>query len=360
MKPASSSSSSSSAPRAPRRKAGTHTIHDVAALAGVSAITVSRYFNAPEKVSAAARERLKEIVDRLGYVPSQMAGGLAAGRGRVVCAVMQNIASSTFADLVNGMTDELKASGLQLLLANAQYSRELEESAIRTFAGWHPSALILTRDDHTPAAEAMLQALHIPVVEAWGLVEGRPFHQVGFPHPEAGVQLAEHFLAQGATRIRFVLPRASQDFRAEQRAAGYRQAMQAAGLPPDVAVAEVDDDYEAGARVMAAHAAQAPAARPQALIFANDNMAAGAILEAPSLGLALPRDAAIAGFGDAPISVRLRPALTTLRPARYEIGQQAARRVLGLLAGARDEAAVATRTLVPCTLVVRDSSRIGR
>ncbi|KTT18860.1 LacI family DNA-binding transcriptional regulator [Pseudacidovorax intermedius] len=359
MKPASSPSSSSSAPRAPRRKAGTHTIHDVAALAGVSAITVSRYFNAPEKVSAAARERLKEIVDRLGYVPSQMAGGLASGRGRVVCAVMQNIASSTFADLVNGMTDELEASGLQLLLANAQYSRELEESAIRTFAGWHPSALILTRDDHTPAAEAMLHALDVPVVEAWGLVPGRPFHQVGFPHAQAGVALAEHFLAQGARRIRFVLPAADQDFRARQRAEGYAEAMRAAGLAPDIVRGEAADDFEAGARAIAVHAATARTRRAQALIFANDNMAAGAILEAPVLKLVLPNDGAIAGFGDAPVSRRLRPALTTVRPARYEIGKQAARRVLDLLGGAGAKADGPSQVLVPCELVVRDSSRLA-
>lgn len=358
MKSAASSSSSPSASRQPRRKAGTHTVHDVAALAGVSAITVSRYFNAPEKVSAAARERLKEIVDRLGYVPSQMAGGLASGRGRVVCAVMQNIASSTFADLVNGMTDELKASGLQLLLANAQYSRELEEAAIRTFAGWHPSALILTRDDHTPAAEAMLQALDIPVVEAWGLVEGRPFHQVGFPHPESGAILAQHFLEQGATRIRFVLPHGQQDFRAEQRAQGYSQAMQAAGLAPHVLRAEADDDFEAGARLMASHVAENNRTRAQALIFANDNMAVGAILEAPALGLRLPGDVAIAGFGDAPIAARLRPSLTTVRPARYEIGQQVIRTILGILANPK-EGSAASHMLVPSTLVVRESSRVG-
>lgn len=342
--------------RAPRRKASTHTVHDVAALAGVSAITVSRYFNSPEKVSEALRERLKEIVDRLGYVPSQVAGGLASGRGRVVCAVMQNIASATFADLVQGMTDELQASGLQLLLANAQYSRDLEEAAIRTFAGWHPSALILTRDDHTPAAEAMLAALGIPIVEAWGLVAGRPYHQVGFPHAEAGVRLAEHFLRQGVRRLRFVLPRAEADFRARQRSAGYADAMRAAGLVPDITVAAVDDDFEAGAREIQALAATPRAQRPRAVVFANDNMAAGAILHAPGLGLRLPADCAVAGFGDAPISRHLQPSLTTLRPPRYQIGQQAARTVLRLLGERDGSVAPPTQTQLACELIERESS----
>ena len=349
-----------SSPRASRRKAGTRTIRDVAALAGVSSITVSRYFNTPEKVSEAVRERLREIIDRIGYVPSQVAGGLASGRGRVVCAIMQNIASATFADLVKGMTDELQASGLQLLLANACYSQSLEEDAIRAFLGWHPSALILTRDDHTPAAEAMLGALNIPVVEAWGYVEDRPYHQVGFPHAEAGTELTRHFLDQGARRVRFVLPYAEEDFRATQRAQGYARAMAAAGLVSDVHRADVSDDYEVGAREIDAVRAAPRDTRPQAIVFTNDYMAAGAILHASDCGMDLPADCAIAGFGGAGVSARLKPALTTLRPGRYQIGQQAARTVLQLLAADPAAEPSASRTLVPCELLVRESSRIMR
>ncbi len=344
--------------RSGRRKAGAYTIHDVAALAGVSSITVSRYFNSPEKVSAGLREKLRELIDRIGYVPSQVAGGLASGHGRVVCAVMQNIASATFADLVKGMTDQLQASGLQLLLANAQYSQQLEEQAIRTFIGWHPTALILTRHDHTPAAEAMLRALNIPVVEAWGFVPGRPFHQVGFPHTETGAILARHILEQGATRIQFVMSDSAEDFRSRQRAQGYREAMEAAGLPADVAVLSEADEFELGAKSIAALATQPVSIRPQALIFANDNMAAGAILHAPQCGLVLPRDCAITGFGDAPISARLRPALTTLRPARYQIGEQAAQTVLNqLMLSPKAEREIIEKAL-PCELLVRESSRV--
>lgn len=347
--------------RAPRRKVQAYTIHDVAALAGVSSITVSRYFNSPEKVSDVVRERLREIVERLGYVPSQVAGGLASARGRIVCAVMQNIGSTTFPDLVRGMSDELERTGLQLLLASTDYSQRLEEKAIRSFAGWHPSALILTRDDHTPAAEAMLRGMAVPIVEAWGLVEDRPFHQVGFPHAEVGSRLALHLLEQGAQRVRYVLPGMPDDFRARQRAEGYRAVMLQAGLTPDVTTPDTADDFEAGARALAALASEPAARRPQAILFSNDHMAAGAILAAPSLGLQLPRDCACAGFGDTPLAARLTPALTTIRPARYRIGQLAARTVIELLEQPRREPAEPpTRQLVPCELIERASSRMRR
>jgi LacI family gluconate utilization system Gnt-I transcriptional repressor len=348
--------------RAPRRKLVTHTIHDVAALADVSSITVSRYFNAPDKVSQAVRERLREVIAATGYVPSQVAGRLASGQARVVGAVMQNTASTTFADLVRGMTDGFDTAGLQLLLANTDYSQQLEERAVRAFAGWHPSALIVTRDDHTPDTEALLRAVRAPVVETWGVVPGRPFHQVGFPHDQVGVELAQHFIERGAKRIRFAMRPVSQDFRAQQRAMGYAAAMREAGLKIDiVTTTEAADEFEAGAEVMRRLRQEPRRTRAQAIVFANDSMAAGAILQAPSLGLQLPGDCAVSGFGDAPIAAHLHPALTTMRPAPYDIGMKAARLVLDLMAqGPQDEPIPRQLHVVPCRLVVRDSSRIGR
>ena len=345
--------------RTPRRKLGTHTIHDVAALAGVSSITVSRYFNAPEKVSPVVRDRLRQIILETGYVPSQMAGRLASAESRVVGAVMQNTGSSTFADLVKGMGDGFEGSGLQLLLANTEYSQAREERAVRAFMGWHPSALILTRDDHTPESEALLRAARCPIVETWGVVPGRPFHQVGFPHADIGKELARHFLEQGALRIRFALRQAPQDFRAQQRAQGYAQAMAAAGLTPDVQASSCDDEMDAGAQMLERLSREPPDQRPQAVIFASDNMAVGAILAAPARGIRFPQDFAIAGFGDAPIAARMHPALTTVRPRPYDIGLKAAQVVLSLKAGREVDAPPATH-VVPCELIVRDSSRLAR
>ncbi len=344
-------------PRAPRRKLGTYTIHDVASKAGVSSITVSRYFNAPEKVSPAVRDRLQQIILETGYVPSQMAGRLASAESRVVGAVMQNTGSLTFAALVKGMGDGFEGANLQLLLAHTEYSDVREERAIRSFIGWHPSALILTRDDHTPEAQALLLAARCPIVETWGVVEGRPFHQVGFPHSDIGVVLVRHFLEQGARRIRFALRRAPQDFRAQQRAQGYTQAMRDAGLRPDVEVSPCEDEYEAGAQMVDRLALEPAELRPQAVIFSSDNMAVGAILHAPQRGLQFPRDIAIAGFGDAPIASRLHPSLTTIRPRPYEIGVKAAQVVMQLRKDKEASEHPATH-IVACELIVRESSQV--
>ncbi|OZI79983.1 LacI family DNA-binding transcriptional regulator [Bordetella genomosp. 2] len=342
-------------PRA-RPKLGHYTIHDVAALAGVSSVTASRYFNTPHKVSPKLRARIDAVIADTGYMPSQVARRLASTQGGPVGAVMQNVSSPTFAELVRGMSETLDAQGLQLLLANSEYSVDTEARAVRALAGWHPSGLILTRGDHAPAIETLLQSLRIPVVEAWEILDGRPYHQVGFAQRDVGRMLAGHFLQQGARRIRFALSGAQHDTRAARRAQGYAEAMQQAGLDADIARADETDDYAAGIAHIARFAQEPAGRRPEAIVFAHDHLAIGALLRAPAFGVSIPRDCAVAGFGDVPLAGIVEPGLTTVRTRPYEIGRQAARALLAAMQAAPEEAIGPTVHSVPCELVVRDSS----
>lgn len=345
--------------RAQRPRSGTYTVHDVAALAGVSSVTVSRYFNAPHKVSDALRDRLAGIIAETGYVPNQVARILATAQGGVVGAVMQNVTSPTFADMVRGMMDVAEENALQLLLANSHFSLESETRALRTFAGWHPRAMILTRNDHAPDTEALLARLRIPIVEAWEVMTERPFHQVGFSQTEVGISQALHFIAQGAQRIRFALNGATEDGRAARRAEGYAGAMRDAGLKPDIWRANAKDDIVAARELLADIAALPLRRRPRAVIFGNDNMAIATMLSAPAHGLHVPDSLAVAGFGDMPLGQVTTPALTTVRPDPYAIGAQSMEIVVAALGDGEGKQSPQRRE-IPCELVVRDSSRISR
>ncbi|MCD0501661.1 LacI family DNA-binding transcriptional regulator [Bordetella petrii] len=341
-----------------RPKLGHYTIHDVAALAGVSSVTASRYFNAPHKVSQKLRDRLDAVVADTGYMPSQVARRLASTQGGPVGAIMQNVSSPTFAQMVRGMSDTLDAQGLQLLLANSEYSADTEARAIRAFVGWHPSGLVLTRGDHAPAIDTLLQALRIPVVEAWEILEGRPYHQVGFAQHDVGDMLARHFLEQGARRIRFALNGSAHDTRAERRAQGYAQAMRQAGLAADIARAGNTDDYAAGIAHLERFTREPPGQRPQAIIFAHDHLAIGALLRASSMGVSVPRDCAVAGFGDVPLAGIIETGLTTVRTRPYDIGAQAAATLLAAMRARPENDTRPTVHRVACELVVRGSSLI--
>ena len=94
--------------RAPRAAV---TVHDVARLAGVSAITVSRALNAPEQLAAETLERVKDAVALTGYVPNLLAGGLRSARSQTVAAVFPTVAGPVFAGVIQALTDTLDEHG---------------------------------------------------------------------------------------------------------------------------------------------------------------------------------------------------------------------------------------------------------
>lgn len=168
--------------------------------------------------------------------------------------------------------------------------------------------------------------------------------------------LARHFIEQGATRIRFARTGALRDRRSERRAIAYANEMLKAGLPADIVLVDEEDEYQAGMAHIARIAQSPKESRPQAVIFANDQMALAALLRGADLGIRVPQDCAIAGFGDSPISGIIKPGITSVRTQPYEIGRQAAQTLCeSLQIGS-------TRVVrnIPCELVVRASSIVEK
>lgn len=338
-----------------RRGAGRVTLSQVASEAGVSAISVSRYFNQPGQVSPELRERIQAVVERLGYVPNLVAGGLASARGRIVGMVIPNISGPIFAHTIQGFSDTLTRHGYQLLLASSYFSAEQEESAVRTFLGWSPAALVVPSHFHTEGTEKLLADADIPVVEIWDYQPRRAPIQVGFLHHEVGVMAARHLLDKGYRRIAFVQNSAAGDLSALDRRDGYADTLREAGLEPWVFVPSSSAaPFEAGKQAMQALMKRTP--KPDAIIFANDNLAAGGLLAAQRAGLRMPQDCAVMGFGDYAFAEMLLPSLTTIRPPSLEIGEIAALRVLQSLGALDDGGPVERLNRLECTLVEREST----
>ncbi|MEK1905048.1 MAG: LacI family DNA-binding transcriptional regulator, partial [Pseudomonas sp.] len=327
----------------------------VAEQAGVSAITVSRFFNQPEQVSGELRERIQAAVTELGYVPNLVAGGLASARGRIVGMVIPNISGPIFANTIQGFSDTLARHGYQLLLASSYFSEEQEESAVRAFLGWSPAALVVTSHFHSPGTEKMLSEADIPVVEIWDYRPERAPLQVGFLHHEVGVTAARYLLDKGYRRIAFVQNSAAGDFSALERRDGYAETLRAAGLEPWVFVPSADAaPFEAGKQAMDALMKRSP--RPDAIIFANDNLAAGALLAGQRSGLRIPEECAVVGFGDYPFAEMLLPSLTTIQPPAREIGEIAALRLLQSLGVVETDGEPERLNLLQCQLITRESA----
>ena len=350
--------------RQPRRGHGRATLADVAAAAGVTAITVSRYLREPHRVALATAQAIASALQQTGYLPNKQAGVLASaasvapGSARMVAALIPSIANSIFAETVQGLADALQGSGCELLLAATGYSAEREEEQLRALLGWFPSALVVTGRRHTPGALALLrgaQARGTPVIEIW---DHHPepgaenFTQIGFDHEQVGRAMAEHLIGRGYRSLAYVDSGVAEDFRAHERGDGFLAAAKARRIRARRVTAPAIEAIDAGRRAFdqLVDAGGRPIVRAAA--FANDHLACGALLEARHRGLGLPQDIALLGFGDFSLGRQLDPPLSTVHTPRFEIGQAAARALL--LALQSGQAAADER--LDWTLIARGSS----
>ena len=327
-----------------RRGHGRITLQDVAEAAGITKITVSRYLREPERVAPGTALRIVRALAATGYMPNKQAGMLASGRSGMVAAIVPSLANSVFAETVQGLSDGLQPAGLELMLASSGYSLQREQAQIRAVLGWSPDALAVTGRHHTPDALAMLRAAvraGTPIIELWDCEpQGAEFVQIGFDHAEVGRAMARHLIEAGRWRLAYVDTFVAADFRAHERGKAFTDEarvllqQRAGGPAPDVLAitAPAGDAFDAGRAALHLLLGRGLPLWVDAVAFANDHLACGMLLEAQRLGIAVPGQLALLGFGDFALSRQLADGLSTVQPPRYEIGAEAARTVIDLLA----------------------------
>lgn len=337
-----------------RRRRGPQrvTVKDVAELAGVGAITVSRALNRPESVSAELRERIDQAVDALGYVPNRLAGGLASAGSRVVPVIVPSLSIQTFTEVIQGIQTRLEAAGYQMLLGTTDFDLDREAALVDTVLGYAPAGMIVTGLRHRDSTAQRLRQFGHPVVEIMELGEGCIDMNVGLSNPAAGAAMATHLVERGYRNIAFVGSNMARDYRAGQRHEGQRAVLAAAGLRSDLFVAyRAQASYALGARALLEIIERHP--EVDAIHFANDNLAVGAILEGARRGISMPGEIAIAGYLGLTIGEHVTPRLTTIVSPRYQMGARAADLLIARLRGEEPPA----RTIdVGFELAVREST----
>lgn len=326
-------SSASLRPREPRRGRRTAvTLSDVAAAAGVSPITVSRALNTPETVSEVLRGRINATVEALGYVPNRMAGALASAKTRVIPVIVPSLSNVVFVEVIEGIQETIEAAGYQMLLGSTDYDLDREAALASTLLGWAPPGVLLAGLRHLPRTATLLKNADVPVVEFMEYGARCIDMNVGLSHVRAGAVMAAHLLERGYRRIGFVGTRMRDDYRARQRYDGMRRHIAEVGGASDILF---EYPWGPGQEVGWHALADVLAADPQvdALFFANDEMAVGAVLRAQRDGIAVPGRVAVAGFNGLPMSALVTPALTTITSPRKEIGKQAATMLLSRING---------------------------
>ncbi|MES2674247.1 MAG: LacI family DNA-binding transcriptional regulator [Pseudomonadota bacterium] len=307
------------------------TLIDVAIAAGVSAITVSRVINQPEKVSEALREQVQKAIDTLGYIPNQYASSLASAKSRVIGVAIPSLMNIVFTDVLRGIYEVLDAAGYKVLMVDTHYSPLEEEKMIRTLLSQSPEAMIITGGDQTRACQSILQRAHIPIVQMMELLSQPLDMNVGFSHWQAGYDVAVHLLEGGYTRIGFIGAR--MDPRAQQRLAGFKQALEDAGKYSNDCIWTTDKPSSIGIGVELFKELMTSTKGVDAIFCTNDDLALGALFESQRMKINVPKDLALCGFNDIEASQYVNPSLTSVYVGRYDMGVKAAEMVLDRLNG---------------------------
>jgi LacI family gluconate utilization system Gnt-I transcriptional repressor len=305
------------------------TLKDVAKLAGVSPITVSRALNRPEMLAPDTLAIVRQTVERTGYVPNLLAGGLASRKTRFVAAIVPAISNQVFSESIQALTDRLWESGYQVLLGTSGYPTSREEDLLAAILSRRPDGIFLTGISHSAESHRRLAAARIPVVEVWDLTPTPVDMLVGFSHEKVGQAVADDLLSCGHRQFGVI---SADDARAEVRRTGFLSVLGKHGIPevPTVHV-PAPSNFRLGREGLARLLDRA--SLPRAVFCSSDTLAHGVLAEAQARGLAVPEDLGIIGFGDLDFAAHTHPPLSTVRIDRPAIGRMAAEALLGRIEG---------------------------
>ncbi|PLQ00378.1 LacI family DNA-binding transcriptional regulator [Cupriavidus pauculus] len=309
---------------------GQVSMKEVARLAGVSPMTVSRALSTPHLVKPETLEQVQSVIRAVGYVPNRVAGSLSSRRTSLVGLIVPSLRNALYAETIQGISDVLQRHGLHLMISDSGYCLEREEALISAYLAQRPCGLILHNTVHTEAARQMLQGAGVPCVETGNLAPHPVDMTVSYSNRAAGRAMAEHLVSRGYQRFGFASLRIGDNERLRERRDGFFEGLRAAGIAIDPAmVLEVGEGLESGSQAFAELIGRD--ASVQALFLAGDVLAAGAIFECARRGLRVPQDIAIAGSDDNDLMQQMIPPITTVRFPRYRIGVRSAELIVGRL-----------------------------
>jgi LacI family transcriptional regulator, gluconate utilization system Gnt-I transcriptional repressor len=311
------------------RSTGNVTLGDVAKLAGVSPITVSRVLNRPELVTPDTTEHVRQVIARTGYVPNLLAGGLASRRSRLVAAIVPSITNSMFVETVQSLTDRLWEAGYQTMLGLSGYPASREEALLAAILSRRPDAVFLTGISHSAESRRRLLAARIPIIEVWDLTPTPLDMCIGFSHEKVGQAVAEYLLGKGHRRFGLVW---ADDERATMRRQGFISVLARHGITDaQTMMVPAPSTLRLGREGLARLLSSGY--RPDAVFCSSDALAHGVLAEAQSRGLSVPGQLSVVGFGDLDFAAHTYPALSTVRIDRPAIGRQAAEALLARIDG---------------------------
>ena len=329
------------------------TIKQVAEEAGVSIQTVSRVLNNRPDVSPGTRQQVQQIIDNLNYQPYAIARGLAIKRTFTLGLITSDFADYWFAQVVTGAEAEAHKHGYFFMLGNTECNPQDEPKYLRMLTERHVEGILFVRANCPSDMDHLrkLQQSGIPVVSTGFYLPNSEFSFIEVDNLDGGRKATQHLISMDHRQIAMITGPSDLNSVIE-RARGYHQALQSAGISPNPGLIIQGQSwwhrsgYDAMKDLLSRKL-------PFTAVFAhNDRLAKGAISALNEAGLKVPQDVSIIGYDDIPEAEFSDPPLTTIRQPMQEVGKAAASLLIKLV---EDPNATPQQMLFNTELVSRSS-----
>ncbi|KAF1711557.1 LacI family DNA-binding transcriptional regulator [Pseudoxanthomonas sacheonensis] len=337
-----------------RRKGRAVTIDEVAALAGVSPMTVSRVVNGQGKVRESTREKVMRAVRELGYTPNLAASSLAAAQHTRIALIYTNPSSAYLRELLVGALSGAARTAAQLVIDTwDNLNAEEQRSAARTLAKSVAGVILPPPLCESKAVIKEFVGAGIPVV---AIASGRFSNEISCVRIDdfrASKEMTEHLISQGHTRIGYIKGHPNQTASAH-RYEGFRDALKEAGIAHDQTLVQQGYyTYRSGLEASEKLLAHRPP--PTAIFASNDDMAAAVVSVAHRKGMDVPRDLSVVGFDDTSAATTVWPELTTVHQPVSSMADSAIDILLRNIRRKDRGTRVVVDHVAPHQLVTRDS-----
>lgn len=299
-------------------------MRDVAQAANLSPMTVSRALRNDQTVSAKTRDLIQRTAAELGYVYDSTAPAFRSQKSGFVAVSLPSINNANFAETFRGLTAGLDGQEIQLLLGSTNYQVDKEFTLVQQLLARKPEAIVLTGGHHLPQTRQLLQAARVPVIETWDLPADPLGHVVGFSNGDAMAPVVKHLVAQGRRKLAFLGASAGGDMRGAARRDGVVHKARELGLPEVTMIdaGQAPVSMKQGAEAVSRMGRDIT--RFDALVCVSDPVAFGALNACHRLGLDVPGDIAITGFGNFDVAIVSHPQITTVNVHAGKIGLKVA------------------------------------
>lgn len=340
-----------------RRSRGTVTVQDVARVAGVSAMTVSRVVNGGTNVRESTRVAVMAAIEQLNYSPNSAARSLAAGAATQIGLLYSNPSAAYLSQFLIGALAAARRAGCHLVLEACEGETPEEQAeATRQFVTTSVEGVLLP----PPLSEAapVLAALEAAGIPSVSIAMGVPQPgclNVRIDDQAAAAEMTRHLVGLGHRRIGFIRGNPNQSS-SDERWRGFVAAIEEAGLAAaDMPVEQGDFTFRSG--IEATERLLGRADPPTAIFASNDDMAAAAVGVAHRRGLHVPGDVSIVGFDDTSLATTVWPELTTIRQPIAAMAETALNLLFASIRASRAHAAPRLdEQVMEFELVVRESS----